>query len=80
MSHNGSWLQGAGFTAAFGSAALSAMLIAPPNREDLLLSLAGQLELNLVVKTDFGEAATLRPQLLRLVQKRLALADIPLVG
>jgi len=37
-------------------------------------------ELTLVVKTNFGEAATLRPQLLRLVQKRLALADIPLVG
>jgi len=37
-------------------------------------------ELTLVVKTNFGEAAALRPQLLRLVQKRLALADIPLVG
>jgi small conductance mechanosensitive channel len=37
-------------------------------------------ELTLIVKTDFGQGANLRPQLLRLVQKRLALADIPLVG
>lgn len=37
-------------------------------------------ELTLVVKTHFGQAADLRPQLLRLVQKRLAMADIPLAG
>jgi small-conductance mechanosensitive channel len=37
-------------------------------------------ELTLVVKTHFGQAAELRPQLLRLVQKRLAMADIPLAG
>jgi hypothetical protein len=34
----------------------------------------------LLVKTHFGQAADLRPQLLRLVQKRLSRADIPLVG
>lgn len=43
-------------------------------------SIGQNTELTLVVKTTFGEAAALRPQLLRLVQKRLALADIPLVG
>lgn len=37
-------------------------------------------ELTLVVKSQFGQAATLRPQLLQLVQKRLALADITLAG
>jgi len=37
-------------------------------------------ELTLVVKSHFGQAADLRPQLLRLVQKRLAMADIPLAG
>jgi small conductance mechanosensitive channel len=37
-------------------------------------------ELTLVVKSHFGQAADLRPQLLRLVQKRLALADISLSG
>lgn len=38
------------------------------------------VELTLAVKTHFGQAADLRPQLLALVQKRLTMADIPLVG
>jgi small conductance mechanosensitive channel len=37
-------------------------------------------ELTLVVRSHFGQAANLRPQLLSLVQKRLALADISLTG
>jgi small-conductance mechanosensitive channel len=38
------------------------------------------VELTLVVKTDFAQGADLRPHLLALVQKRLTLADIPLTG
>jgi small-conductance mechanosensitive channel len=38
------------------------------------------IELTLAVKTHFGQAADLRPQLLALVQKRLTMADISLVG
>jgi small conductance mechanosensitive channel len=41
-------------------------------------SIGQNTELTLVVKTHFGEAAGLRPQLLRLVQKRLSMADITL--
>jgi len=37
-------------------------------------------ELTLVVKVQFGRAGRLRPRLMRLVQKRLAMANIPLVG
>lgn len=37
-------------------------------------------ELTLVVKVQFGHAGRLRPRLMRLVQKRLAMANIPLVG
>lgn len=37
-------------------------------------------ELTLLVKVQFGHAARLRPQLMRLVQKRLAMVNIPLVG
>jgi small-conductance mechanosensitive channel len=39
-----------------------------------------QVELTLVVKTNFAQGADLRPHLLALVQKRLTLADIPLTG
>jgi len=37
-------------------------------------------ELTLVVKVQFGQAGRLRPRLMRLVQKRLAMANIPLEG